>query len=389
MTTTAWTKTTLGEVTEIVSGGTPKTSVPQNWDGGIPWATPKDLSNLSQATISGTPRTLSQQGLASCGATLMPAGSVLLSSRAPIGHVAINTVPMATNQGFKSFVLDDHQVDPKFLFWWLKRHRPMLESLGNGATFKEISKKVTAAVPIELPPIEEQRRIAAVLDSADALRVKRRQAIAKLDSLTQGIFIDMFGDPHNASTEATLSDYADVVTGNTPPRKQTENFSDVGIDWIKSGDIKPTGLVEESAERLSATGESKGRIAPSGSTLVVCIAGSPESIGRVGLLDRRAAFNQQINAVIPGPDLLPEFMFHQLKAGKRQVQRASTNSMKGMVSKSALQAIPVLVPPLAEQRQFVRAADGARSMTISLRNSETELDTLFASLQQRAFRGEL
>ena len=194
--TSGWTETTLGDIADIVSGATPKTSVEEFWDGGVLWVTPKDLGELDgRHEIDTTPRTISEAGLKSSAASLLPAGSVLLSSRAPIGHVAINTVPMATNQGFKSLVPDRSQVEPKFLYWWLRRNRPLLESLGNGATFKEISKKITAAVPIELPSLEEQRRIAAVLDAADELRAKRRLAVVKLDTLTQAIFIDMFGDP--------------------------------------------------------------------------------------------------------------------------------------------------------------------------------------------------
>ena len=99
-----WARAALAEVATIISGATPKTGVAEFWDGGIPWATPKDLSELGTATIARTPRTISDAGLRSCGATILPAGSVLFSSRAPIGHVAINAVPMATNQGFKSLV---------------------------------------------------------------------------------------------------------------------------------------------------------------------------------------------------------------------------------------------------------------------------------------------
>ena len=92
----------LGEISRIVSGATPKTGVAAYWDGDIQWATPADLSKLDGPYIAETPRTLTDAGVKSCATSVLPSGSVLLSSRAPIGHVAINTVPMATNQGFKS-----------------------------------------------------------------------------------------------------------------------------------------------------------------------------------------------------------------------------------------------------------------------------------------------
>jgi type I restriction enzyme S subunit len=135
-------RASLGSCCEIVSGATPKTGVPEYWDGDVLWATPKDLSDLEGKYIHETPRKITQTGLRNCAASLLPAGSVLLSSRAPIGHVAINTNPMATNQGFKSLVPRHDRVDAGYLYYWLRANRSFLESLGNGATFKEVSKNV-------------------------------------------------------------------------------------------------------------------------------------------------------------------------------------------------------------------------------------------------------
>jgi type I restriction enzyme S subunit len=106
----------------------------------------------------------------------------------------VNTVPMATNQGFKSFV-PKRDTDAKFLYWWLRSNRAYLERLGNGATFKEVSKGVVSRIEISLPPLAEQLRIADVLDRAEALRAKRRASLVQLDSLTQSLFLDLFSDP--------------------------------------------------------------------------------------------------------------------------------------------------------------------------------------------------
>src|SRR3712207_1017210 len=121
----------LGESCEIVSGATPKSSVPDFWDGDIDWATPADLSVLEGPFIETTSRKLTATGLASCSAKVLPAGSVLLSSRAPIGHVAINTVPMATNQGFKSLIPKPDILDAKYLYHWLRANKAFLQFLGN------------------------------------------------------------------------------------------------------------------------------------------------------------------------------------------------------------------------------------------------------------------
>ena len=284
--------------------------------------------------------------------------------------------------------LDISVVDFDFLVHALRANG--LADAITGTSQPQITQTSLKRIQLPLPPMEEQRRIAAVLDAADALQAKRRLALAKLDSLTQAIFIDMFGDPtwSNRFPRSSIGSVAEIVTGNTPPRSVAENYGD-HIEWLKSDNISESGRVTLAAEYLSESGRTRGREAPAGSTLIVCIAGSPKSIGRVGFLDRPAAFNQQINAVLPGRLLLPEFAFHQLRVGQRLVQLASTNSMKGMVSKSALAAVEILAPPIEVQSVFVNSIKGIRRVQDVARESLRATDALFASLQQRAFRGEL
>lgn len=379
----------LGEVAKILSGATPKTSVSEFWDGDIQWATPADLSKLRGPYISDTPRKLTAAGVRSCATALLPEGSVLLSSRAPIGHVAINTVPMATNQGFKSLV-PGPSLDAKFLYHWLKSKTQYLQSLGNGATFKELSKRTTASIEIPLPPLDEQRRIAAILDHADDLRAKRRQVLAHFEALSRSIFHDMFGDPLlnlRGLSKATLGAVSEVITGNSPPRTDAANFGDA-IEWIKSGNLGGD-VASVADEWLSAQGRSKARIAPAGAILVTCIAGSPLSIGKASLVDRDVAFNQQINAIVPSSALNSAFLLGQLKLAPELVRSKSTGGMKGLVNKSELRSIEILMPPVAAQHTYaqrIAVVTAQRSAVLAALQADNEL---FASLQSRAFRGEL
>ena len=212
----AWPLVPIKDFARVVGGATPKSGTAEYWDGEIPWTTPKDLSDLDGKYLSDTPRKITASGLRSCSSELLPPNSVLFSSRAPIGHVAINTVPMATNQGFKSFI-PSPKLDASFLFWWLKCHRAQLELLGNGATFKEVSKAIVERIEIPLPPLDEQKRIAAILDQADDLRRQRQHAIDRLEQLSQAIFHEMFGDPktnaHGFPTIA-LGDLIKVSSGS-------------------------------------------------------------------------------------------------------------------------------------------------------------------------------
>ncbi|MEI2732055.1 MAG: restriction endonuclease subunit S [Dermatophilaceae bacterium] len=206
-----WTSVALGDVAQVVSGATPKTGVAKYWDGKIPWVTPKDLSTLKEAEIHVTPRNITEAGLRSCAAAMLPAGSVLFSSRAPIGHVAINSVPMATNQGFKSLVPREGVLDAKYLYHWLRWNRSFLESLGNGATFKEVSKAVVSRVELPLPPIEEQRRIATILDHADALAAMNQAALESLGR-TYGALSQRLV-PQGSQDVVDLGDVAEVQGG--------------------------------------------------------------------------------------------------------------------------------------------------------------------------------
>jgi hypothetical protein len=189
-----WQTAKLGDVCEIVSGATPKTAQKQYWDGDIYWATPKDLSGLNDKIIKRTQRKITATGLSSCAAKVLPKDSVLFSSRAPIGLVAVNDVEMATNQGFKSFVPNANVLSSDYLYWWLKTNRVYLNGLGVGATFKEVSKSIVERVEIPLQPLAEQKRIAAILDKAAEIKAKREQAIAKLDELAESKFVEMFGN---------------------------------------------------------------------------------------------------------------------------------------------------------------------------------------------------
>ncbi|MCB1168184.1 MAG: restriction endonuclease subunit S, partial [Leptospiraceae bacterium] len=206
----SWPVVQISEIAEIVGGSTPSRNRPEYWDGDIAWATPKDLSNIEGPILEDTPQRISQAGFDSCSTYLLPKGSVLLSSRAPIGLVAIAGRAMCTNQGFKSFVLNG-RLDPLYLYHFLKMSRSSLEAMGSGSTFKEISKAATARIQIPLPPLDIQKKIAAVLDKADSIRRKRKQVLSKLDELLQSVFLDMFGDPVTNPKGWEVKKLGDVV----------------------------------------------------------------------------------------------------------------------------------------------------------------------------------
>lgn len=395
--TTSWLDTTLGDIAEVVSGATPKTSVEEYWEGGIPWATPKDLSELDGASIESTPRTLSALGLKSCAATLLPAQSVLLSSRAPIGHVAINSVPMATNQGFKNLVPDTARVDSKFLYWWLRFHRPQLEAMGNGATFKEISKRIVSGVRIQLPPLDEQRRIVGVLDAAETLRTKRRRALAKLDSLTQAIFIKMFGHPATNERGWPTHSLSDVCTkiqiGPFGSLLHKSDYVEDGVPLVNpmhiaDGRIRP---IKEQTVGIQKYSELKQYCLQVGDVVM----GRRGEMGRVAVVgEREAGYVCGSGSLFlrPDPDrAIPQYIAAVLSSsrGRRQLEDSAQGVTMPNLNSDIVERFKLGVPPIHLQTRFADALVAHSELEAKLRDHADELDRLFFSLQQRAFRGEL
>ena len=161
-----WKKYKLSDIGAIVGGATPSTTVEKYYGGDIPWLTPKDLSSFNDRYITRGERNITEDGLKSCSTQLLPKGSVLFSSRAPIGYVAIANNPIATNQGFKS-IIPNKDTNSLFLYYLLKYNKEIIESMGSGTTFKEVSGATMKNIEVLLPPLAEQERIAGILGALD------------------------------------------------------------------------------------------------------------------------------------------------------------------------------------------------------------------------------
>ena len=186
-----WPKTTLGSIVSFKGGGTPSKDKSEYWTDEIPWATVKDFKGL---TISCTQDSISKKGLKEGASNIIPAGHVIIPTRMALGKAAINTIDMAINQDLRALI-PKKQIDTRYLLYSMLGLAKQIEQFGTGATVKGITQNKLAELEIPLPPLDEQRRIAEILDAADALRAKRREALAQLDALLQSTFLDMFGDP--------------------------------------------------------------------------------------------------------------------------------------------------------------------------------------------------
>ncbi len=189
-----WKTCKLSEIGEIVGGATPSTKNPNFYDGEIPWITPKDLTNWSDMYISKGERSITKAGFDSASCKMMPKGTVLFTSRAPIGYIAIAANEVCTNQGFKSVVPNTELIDSQFLYYSLIFNKNKIIAMGSGTTFAEISGKVMASVEISLPPLDIQKKIAAQLSEIDDKIAVNKKICENLEAQAQGLFKHWFID---------------------------------------------------------------------------------------------------------------------------------------------------------------------------------------------------
>ncbi|MBL7117367.1 MAG: restriction endonuclease subunit S [Candidatus Syntrophoarchaeum sp.] len=221
-----WKECKLGDVSEIVGGGTPKTKVPEYWNGEIPWLTPRDLSNFSGRYISKGERNISKLGLANSSAKILPKGAILLSSRAPVGYLAIALDEMSTNQGFRSLI-PNSKTNSLFLFYLLKNNVDYLKSQSTGTTFGELAGSTLKSLSFLFPPLPEQRAIASVLSSLDDKIDLLHRQNKTLEAMAETLFRQWFvEEAEEGWEEGCLPDEFDFTMGQSPPG---DSYNEEGI----------------------------------------------------------------------------------------------------------------------------------------------------------------
>ena len=221
----------LGDICEIVSGSTPKTGIDEYWDGNIKWITPAEL-NDDTYIINDSVRKITELAVMKTGLSSFPKGTVILSSRAPIGKVAIAGCEMYCNQGFKNLICSD-KINSKYLYWFLKGNTAYLNSLGRGATFKEISKRIVSEIEINVPNIEKQEEVVSTLEKISEIIALRKKELRDLDDLIKARFVEMFGhQSHNEKSlpYMTIDDVAEIYLGIT----HTPTYVDSGVMFISA-----------------------------------------------------------------------------------------------------------------------------------------------------------
>ncbi len=392
--------TSLGDICRFLNGGTPSRSVDRYFEGDIPWITGADIIG----PVAELARThITPEAVAGSATNVVPAGTVLLVTRTSVGKVAIAGVPLAFSQDITAVLPDERKVIPAYLVHFLRSNEATLKRSARGATIKGITREVIEKLTLDLPSLPKQRRIAAILDQADALRTKRRQALAKLDILTQSVFFEMFGDSqqrppvdlsrrrdHLASgwEWRKLTDVARLATGHTPSRRKPEYWGG-NVPWISLSDIRILdGTVANSTlECASEAGieNSSSVKLPKGT---VCFSRTA-SVGFVTVMGREMATSQDFVNWVCSSNLEPIYLMRALIASRSTLLALANGSTHRTIYFPTVEQFHVLVPPIELQRRFSAIIETLTANRNLQEQSVLISDNLFSSLQHRAFRGEL
>ncbi|OMQ07605.1 hypothetical protein BXT90_07315 [Corynebacterium amycolatum] len=327
----------------------------------------------------------------------LQAGDVLLSKIVP--HIrrswVVESHDIRTLGSSEWIVFNDSRFDPNFLQEYLLsdqfHHQFMTTVAGVGGSLNRARPAAVFNLSVPLPPLEEQRRISKVLAKSKKSIERERITIDRLKETLNAVFNQRFGSPYQNQKHLPvlkLSELAVVKTGNTPPRRVTENYGSY-IPWAKSDNLGDWGITTPE-ESLSEQGAQKGRIAEPGSILVTCIAGSINSIGKSSLIEQEVAFNQQINSLTPKPEISSSaFLFAALNSYPELVRDKSTGGVKGIVKKSAFEDIALPVPPMHEQHWFSQFFENLKTIVRLQSRKLALLEELHQSLATRAFAGQL
>ncbi|KGD60937.1 restriction modification system DNA specificity domain-containing protein [Alcanivorax jadensis T9] len=386
----SWPLVKLKDCCQVVGGATPKRNIPEYWDSAdVPWVTPKDVSKLSEPVLDDAPEYISDEGFRSCATSMLPKGSVLVTSRAPIGNIAITGKDMCTNQGFKSLIPGE-KIDGLYLYYCMLAHSEKLQALGNGATFKEVSKKIVEGFEIPLPPLSEQKRIATILDKADAIRRKRQQAIQLTDEFLRAVFLDMFGDPVTNPKGweiAKLSDVGTLDRGKSKHRPRNDPAL-LGGDYplIQTGDVANSkGYIKKYKSTYSELGLEQSRLWPAG-TLCITIAAN---IAKTGVLTFDACFPDSVVGFTPNHKATVEYVQHWLGFLQKTLEASAPESAQKNINLAILRNLDIPLPEIEKQRAFSELVE----RTIRLLEKSTvfisDNEYLFLSSSQKAFSGSL
>lgn len=389
----AWKTARLEEVAQVMGGGTPSRTEKAYFGGGIAWATPTDITALDQLYISKTKETITEAGLQSSSAKLMPAGAVLLTSRATIGFTAVSQVPICTNQGFINFICG-HELVPEYLAYWLRTQKAKMIQHAGGTTFKEIGRGTIKKFEIPVPPLPEQHRIADLLTRADGIVRLRREAEKKAAELIPALFLDMFGSPAMNPKGWPVATIGELLTDG-PQNGLYKHGSHYGegtpilrIDAFYDGQVRDL----KTLKRVTLSPDECARFRLRPRDLIINRVNSPEYLGKstiIPALDEDTVFeSNMMRLTFDEARVLPEYVIELLQTAHAKahfLSKAKHAINQSSINQQDVKSLGVPIPTLSIQRGFVGKVGQARSIQSQQSTATTKAKATFNALLAQAF----
>ena len=388
-----WEWRKLGDIGKIFSGSTPSTRDNANFDGNIPWITPADLSTHDSIYIERGKRNLSEKGLNSSSATLLPKDTVLFSSRAPVGYVAIAANPLATNQGFKNLILNSNEILPEYVYYYLKANKKLAEKYASGTTFLEVSASRFTKIPIVIPPLETQRKIVAILDKAEATQRLRAEADALMQDLAQSVFQEVVGDPMTNPMEWSIVNLGMVCKKITDGTHRKPNYIDSGIPFLSVKNLTKGHLDLTDIKFISQKEHEEliKRCKPEKGDILYTKIGT---YGVAEIIDIDTDFSIFVSLALLKPDVnLINPYYLKFILNTPYVKGQADKRIRGIgvpdLHLVEIKQFTIPLPPLDKQDEFVEVVNRMTAIRAHQKSSSDNLDNLFNALTSKAFTGDL
>ncbi|MES5129660.1 restriction endonuclease subunit S [Lactobacillus mulieris] len=384
-----WKKVKLGDVAEIIGGGTPSTSNLEYWDGNINWFTPTEVGKTIY--LHESQRKLSELGLKKSSARLLNPGAILFTSRAGIGNTGIIINPSATNQGFQSIQPNKNIIDSYFIFCLSSRLKRYALKHSAGSTFTEISGSEMKKAKIRICAKNEQNKISTCIKSLDSLLSLQQRKLELMKQLYRYLLENLNTEKKHPNifikgnyshwNKVKLSDLGEIRTGKTPTPSVRSNYTNIGMPFVT-----PTEIVDlynyNTSRFISNSGLKKAQIAPKGSILVTCIA----SIGKnTCVFKEKVAFNQQINAVTPNSFNDSTFLAFKSLQWSKRIDCLTANTAMQIINKKDFSNIETMVPNLNEQKDISKIWLKSYSLTYKYSDAKKLIIRLKKFLLQNLF----
>jgi type I restriction enzyme S subunit len=385
---TQWRTAKIEDVAIVMGGGTPSRTEQAYFGGGIDWATPTDITSLDGLYISSTKESITEVGLKNSSAKLMPAGAVLLTSRATIGFTAVSQVPICTNQGFINFICGPDLI-PEYLAYWLRTQKDKLIQLAGGTTFKEITREVVRKFEISFPSIPEQRQIIDIISRAEGIVRLRREAEKKAAEIIPALFIDMFGDPLSNPKGwkvVPFSTFGECRLGKMlDKKKQSGQFQkpylrNINVQWDR---IDTDDLLE-----MDFNPDEQITLRLNNGDVLICEGGE---IGRAGIWSgqiaecyfQKALHRLRPNITIVCADFVVWLFWHLARIGG--FPGATSHATIAHLTGVQLKNMQVICPPIKLQEKFMHLVTECHSIQTQQLNATQKAEAAFDALLERTF----